>query len=88
MIIVVERESSIQISLNESIGKVNPFVLGQFIEHFPRQIYGGIYEEGSPYSDSKGYRLDIEKGNNIRCATSWKDVQAFKDLLVNRLVKS
>ena len=29
-----------------------------------------------------------EEGNNIRCATSWKDVQAFKDLLVNRLVKS
>jgi alpha-N-arabinofuranosidase len=49
------------INLNESIGKVNPFVLGQFIEHFPRQIYGGIYEEGSPHSDSKGYRLDVEK---------------------------
>ena len=29
-----------------------------------------------------------EKGNDIRCATSWKDVQAFKDLIVNRLVKS
>jgi len=34
---VVERESSIQINLNESMGKVNPFVLGQFIEHFSRQ---------------------------------------------------
>ncbi len=42
MIIVVERESSIQINLSEPIGKVNPFVLGQFIEHFPRQIYGGF----------------------------------------------
>lgn len=58
---MVEQESSIQINLNEPIGKVNPFVLGQFIEHFPRQIYGGIYEEGSPHSDSKGYRLDVEK---------------------------
>ena len=61
MIIVLEQESSIQINLNESIGKINPFVLGQFIEHFPRQIYGGIYEEGSPHSDSNGYRLDVEK---------------------------
>ena len=26
-----------------------------------------------------------EKGNLIRCATSWKDVQAFKTLLVDRL---
>ena len=26
-----------------------------------------------------------EKGNLIRCATSWKDVQSFKKLLVNRL---
>ena len=58
---MVEYESSIQINLKESIGKINPFVLGQFIEHFPRQIYGGIYEEGSPHSDSNGYRLDVEK---------------------------
>ena len=56
-----EREASIKINLHESLGKINPFVLGQFIEHFPRQIYGGIYEEGSPYSDSQGFRLDVEK---------------------------
>jgi len=36
----------------------------------------------------KGITKISEKGNNIRCANSWKDVQAFKDLLVNRLVKS
>jgi len=27
-----------------------------------------------------------DNGNEIRCATSWKDVQAFKDLIVNRLI--
>ena len=58
---MIEQESSIQINLNGPIGKVNPFVLGQFIEHFPRQIYRGLYEEGSPHSDSNGYRLDVEK---------------------------
>ena len=57
---MVESESSIIINLNDLIGKVNPFVLGQFIEHFPRQIYGGIYEEGSAHSDSNGFRLDVE----------------------------
>lgn len=36
--------------------------------------------------DDKGVTKISEKGNNIRCATSWKDVQAFKDLIVNRLV--
>ena len=61
---MVEREASILINLNEPIGKVNPFVLGQFIEHFPRQIYGGIYEEESPHSDSNGFRLDVEKALN------------------------
>jgi inosine-uridine nucleoside N-ribohydrolase len=27
-----------------------------------------------------------DKGNNIRCAVSWKDIQAFKNLIVDRLV--
>ncbi|MHA1488500.1 MAG: nucleoside hydrolase [Promethearchaeota archaeon] len=34
----------------------------------------------------KGITKISEKGNNIRCATSWKDVQGFKNLIVNRLV--
>ncbi len=34
----------------------------------------------------KGLTQINEKGNNIRCATSWKDEQAFKDLIVNRLI--
>ena len=33
-----------------------------------------------------GFTKISDKGNEIRCATSWKDVQAFKDLLVNRLI--
>ena len=32
-----------------------------------------------------GFTKISEKGNNIRCATSWKDLQAFKNLIVNRL---
>jgi alpha-N-arabinofuranosidase len=37
----------------------NRMVFGQFIEHFHRQIYGGIFEPGSPLSDKDGFRLDV-----------------------------
>jgi len=33
----------------------------------------------------RGLTQISEKGNLIRCATSWKDIQAFKTLLVDRL---
>ena len=32
---------------------------GQFIEHFHRQIYGGIYCPGSPLSNEMGFRTDV-----------------------------
>ena len=57
-------------------------------------IYLGFSEELLKIEDLKievtdeGMTKISENGNSIRCATSWKDVQAFKDLLVNRLVKS
>jgi inosine-uridine nucleoside N-ribohydrolase len=57
-------------------------------------IYLGFSEELLNIEDlkikvtRKGITKIKKKGNNIRCATSWRDVQAFKDLLVNRLVKS
>jgi alpha-N-arabinofuranosidase len=34
-------------------------LFGQFIEHFHRQIYGGIFEPGSPLSDERGFRKDV-----------------------------
>ncbi len=33
-----------------------------------------------------GFTKISEKGNLIRCAMSWKDVQAFKNLIVDRLI--
>jgi len=55
-------------------------------------IYLGFTEELLNFEDlklkvnMKGFTKISEYGDNIRCATSWKDVHAFKDLLVNRLV--
>ncbi|WP_211129066.1 alpha-L-arabinofuranosidase C-terminal domain-containing protein [Sinomonas albida] len=34
-------------------------IFGQFIEHFHRQIYGGIFDPGSHLSDERGFRLDV-----------------------------
>ena len=32
---------------------------GHFIEHFHRQIYGGVYDPGNPLSDEQGLRTDV-----------------------------
>jgi alpha-N-arabinofuranosidase len=52
-------QASISVNLKKRIGKMSPNLYGQFIEHLGRCIRGGIYEEGSPLSDSRGYRLDV-----------------------------
>jgi len=37
----------------------NPMIFGGFLEHFGRQIYGGVYEPGSQLSDEEGFRKDV-----------------------------
>jgi alpha-N-arabinofuranosidase len=37
----------------------SPMIFGGFIEHFHRQIYGGLFEPGSPLSDERGFRKDV-----------------------------
>ena len=32
---------------------------GQFLEHFDRQIYGGVFMPGHPMSDEDGFRQDV-----------------------------
>jgi alpha-N-arabinofuranosidase len=34
-------------------------LMGSFIEHLGRAVYGGIYEPGSPLADADGYRKDV-----------------------------
>ncbi|NUJ89091.1 alpha-N-arabinofuranosidase [Plantibacter sp. MCCC 1A11337] len=34
-------------------------IFGHFIEHFHRQVYGGIFEPGSQLTDERGFRLDV-----------------------------
>lgn len=37
----------------------NRMLFGQFLEHFQRQVYGGVFEPGSPLADKNGFRLDV-----------------------------
>jgi alpha-L-arabinofuranosidase len=37
----------------------NRMLFGQFLEHFQRQVYGGVFEPASPLSDKSGFRLDV-----------------------------
>jgi len=37
----------------------SPMIYGGFLEHFGRQIYGGVFEPGSPLADKNGFRQDV-----------------------------
>src|SRR5258706_15329329 len=49
----------IGIDLRRRLGTVDRRIFSLFIEHLGRCIYGGIYEEGSPLSDARGFRRDV-----------------------------
>jgi alpha-N-arabinofuranosidase len=40
-------------------GHVDRRILSGFIEHLGRCIYGGVFDEGSPLSDERGFRKDV-----------------------------
>ena len=76
----------IKIDLDRQIGKIDRNIYGNFIEHLGRCIYGGIYAEGSPLSDSDGFRKDVLEaarglnisllrwpGGNFSSGYNWKD---------------
>lgn len=52
-------QARIKIDTDRRIGEIHPHLFGNFAEHLGRCIYGGIYDEGSPLADDKGYRKDV-----------------------------
>jgi len=85
-------QARIKIDTDRRIGEVHPHIFGNFAEHLGRCIYGGIYEEGSPLSDEKGYRKDVMEavrglgvtilrwpGGNFASGYNWKDGIGPKD---------
>ena len=51
--------AKITIDFNSGVQPYDRMIFGQFIEHFHRQIYGGIFDPGSEFSDVKGFRKDV-----------------------------
>jgi alpha-N-arabinofuranosidase len=85
-------EARIKVDTERTIGQVHPHVFGNFAEHLGRCIYGGLYEENSPLSDSEGYRKDVLEairglgvtllrwpGGNFVSGYNWKDGIGPKD---------
>jgi alpha-N-arabinofuranosidase len=51
--------SRIDIAPARTLGTIDPKVFGGFVEHLGRCIYGGLYDQGSPLSDERGFRKDV-----------------------------
>jgi alpha-N-arabinofuranosidase len=54
-----ERAATVLVNPERTAGKADPRLFGHFLEHFHRQIYGGVYEPGSPLADAEGFRTDV-----------------------------
>ena len=91
-------QARIKIDTDRTIDEVSPLLFGNFSEHLGRMIYGGIYEEGSPLSDSNGYRKDVMEaarqlnvsilrwpGGNFASGYNWKDGIGPKDQRPTRI---
>jgi hypothetical protein len=76
----------VKIDTERVIGEIDPKIYGNFIEHLGRCIGGGVFEEGSPLSDSNGFRKDVMEavrklnvtqlrwpGGNFVSNYHWKD---------------
>lgn len=51
--------ASMRVDVRKKTGEISPYLFGQFIEYLGRCIAGGIFEEGSPLSDTRGFRRDV-----------------------------
>ena len=52
-------QASVVVTTDAPAKTYDPMIFGGFIEHFGRQIYGGLFEPGSPLADDHGFRLDV-----------------------------
>ena len=46
-------------SKNQTVGKADKMLYGHFLEHFHRQIYGGVFDPSSRFADGDGFRADV-----------------------------
>ena len=46
-------------STKQLVGQANKMIYGHFLEHFHRQVYGGVYDPESRFADEDGFRTDV-----------------------------
>ena len=51
--------ATISIDTKAPTRKYSRMIFGGFLEHFGRQVYGGVFEPGSPLADEDGFREDV-----------------------------
>ena len=51
--------NSVRVIADSARVKYSRMIFGQFIEHFDNQVYGGIFDPGSKFADSDGFRTDV-----------------------------
>ena len=47
------------VSRSQLLGKADKMLFGHFLEHFHRQVYGGVFDPASPFADEDGMRTDV-----------------------------
>lgn len=52
-------EASIIIDTGAPTKTYDRMIFGGFLEHFDNQVYGGVFEPGSPLADKQGFRTDV-----------------------------
>ncbi|GIR26888.1 MAG: hypothetical protein CM15mP41_0740 [Flammeovirgaceae bacterium] len=50
-------KATISINKDENVEAYNPMIFGGFLEHFGKQIYGGVFDPGSPLQMKKDFEL-------------------------------
>lgn len=49
----------ITFSKENTIGQADKMLYGHFLEHFHRQVYGGVFDPTSKFADEDGFRKDV-----------------------------
>ncbi len=58
----------VAVSAARKRARMDPRLLGAFLEHLGRAIYGGVYEPDSPLADGNGFRSDVVREmQELRC---------------------
>jgi len=55
----MHNNNHIHIETHRGAHRYDPMLFGQFLEHFHRQVYDGVFAPGSPLANERGFRMDV-----------------------------